>query len=107
MLVDHLHDGHGTHQEEQRSAGVAQMVLDDIGDKREHRIGRAAEFRVLKLEDIHKLRVDQLDEVAGVNHVERPHHDKHKQGYGGLVDFSHAFEGYKQVADDENDDNGN
>ena len=28
--VDNLHNRHGTHQEEQRAASIAQMVLDDL-----------------------------------------------------------------------------
>ena len=34
--VDNLHNRHGTHQEEQRATGIAQMVLNDLSDVMYH-----------------------------------------------------------------------
>ena len=47
------------------------------------------------------------DILAWVNHKERPADDKHEQGNGGLVDFGNSLNGYKEIANDEENDDGN
>ena len=44
---------------------------------------------------------------GGINHEESPANNKHQQGYCSLVDFSHTLDSYKEIADDESDDNSN
>jgi hypothetical protein len=80
------------------------MILDDIGDKGDDRIHTLTERTMLHLQQIHKLRVHQIDKVARIKHVQRPDYYKHKQGHGSLVDLRHALKGYKQVAHDKHDD---
>ena len=83
------------------------MILYDVGDKGKHGINAAAHLGMLKLENVHELRMNQLDKIARVEHIERPHDNKHEQSDGRLVDFRHAFERNEEVAYDEDYNNSN
>ena len=95
VLVDNLNDCHGTHKEEQRSRGVAEVLLDDGG----HLIGHSGyAARVVR---VHKVEILQR-----IEHVERPAHNEHKQRDGCLVHFSQTFGGDAGVSQHEGDDDG-
>ena len=103
VLIHDLNDGHGTHKEEQCRTGVTQVVLNDVRDKRKYGIHGASEARMLEFENVHKLRVHELDEIARIEHIQRPDNDEHKQSHGGFVYLRHTLQGYEEIAHDEHD----
>ena len=88
--VHNLNDRHGTHQEEERASGIAEVMLDDLSDVVDHIVG--GNGWVIS---------------RGARHQQGPAAHTHQQGNGCLVHFCQAFEGYTEVADAEEDDNTN
>ena len=88
ILVHDLHDGHGTHEEEQRRGGVTQVLGDGTA-------GLVDKF----------LTAESWQITARIDHEQRPADHKHQQGNGCFVDFCRALQGYEQIAHAEHDNN--
>ena len=86
VAIHNLYDGHGTHQEKQRFAGIAKMMLN-AGRYIPHSVGHFGE------------------ECGNSHHKHRPAPNTHQQGNGRLVDFQHTLQGYTQITYYEEDNN--
>ena len=86
VRVHNLDNGHSTHQEKQRLASVAQMVLNATRNKA-HAIGHLRE------------------ESLYAHHQQRPAAHTHQQGNGCLVNLQHALQGYAQIANNKERNN--
>ena len=87
ILVNEFHNRHGSHQEEKRRGGAAQMVLNHLVHRRGNMVAKG-----------------RRHVTGGIEHKQRPCGDEHQQGNGCLVDFRHTFDSNEEIADAENDD---
>ena len=90
VLINQLHYGHRSHEEEQRGRRAAQVALHDLAYGRGHVVAHCCG-----------------DVTARGNHEKRPARHEHQQRDGCLVNFGQAFEGYAQIAEHEDDHNRN
>ena len=84
VLVNDFNYCHGSHEEEQRRGGAAEVALDDGACGRRDAVGRQSGGK-----------------VAGVEHVESPTCHEHQQRHGRLVHLGKRLQGDAEVPDDE------
>ena len=98
VLIDHLDDSHGSHQEEQSRRGTTEVALDDTADE----VGDTFMAHRAVRKHLRHLMGD-----GGVEHKQCPTGHKHQQSHSGLVHFRHALKSYARITQDEDDDNRN
>lgn len=83
VLVHELHDGHGSHEEEERGGSASEVVFDGSADDQ----GNLVAHGIRKI-------------LCGVNHEKSPTPNEHQQGNRCFVDFRHTLDGNEEIAQD-------
>ena len=94
--VDDFHNGHGSHEEEERFGDFAEMLAQDVrGNKIHHTFARFLQCSRMEARHI----------FGGAKGVEHPARHTHEECHCGLVDFDHVFKGDAEIPKDEDRDN--